>query len=100
MSPGSPRILLVEDNPDTRPSLHILLKMRGHDVEEGEDRPGGVDKALVWQPGVAVVDIGQRETGAGFGPAAALPPGARQVSPAGAHEANRSRMPAPENVKE
>src|SRR5438067_13523369 len=54
----SRRVLVVEDNPDSRLSLHLLLEMRGYDVEEAEDGLRGVRKALDWQPDVAVVDIG------------------------------------------
>jgi CheY-like chemotaxis protein len=52
------RVLVVEDNPDSRLSLLILLEMRGYDVEEAGDGLRGVRKALAWQPAVAVVDIG------------------------------------------
>ena len=58
MSPASGRVLVVEDNPDARLALHLLLELRGYDVEEAEDGPRGVRKALDWQPDVAVVDIG------------------------------------------
>ena len=58
LSVASRRVLVVEDNPDSRLSLHILLEMRGYEVEEAEDGLRGVRKALAWQPDVAVVDIG------------------------------------------
>ncbi len=52
------RVLVVEDNPDSRETLRILLKLWGHQVEVAEDGAAGVEKALGWQPEVAVVDIG------------------------------------------
>lgn len=52
------RVLLVEDNPDGRATLQILLNSWGHQVEVAEDGRVGVEKALAWHPEVAVVDIG------------------------------------------
>jgi CheY-like chemotaxis protein len=59
-SPASPpcRVLIVEDNPDSRESLRWLLEMWGHQVEVAEDGQRGVAKALHWKPDTAVVDIG------------------------------------------
>jgi CheY-like chemotaxis protein len=52
------RVLVVEDNPDSRHSLRVLLEMWGYEVEEAEDGGEGVRKALDWRPRAAVVDIG------------------------------------------
>lgn len=52
------RVLVVEDNPDSRETLRILLKLWGHQVEVAADGLRGVEMALDWQPEVAVVDIG------------------------------------------
>ena len=57
-APPSRRILVVEDNPDSRESLRLLLEMWGHQVEVAEDGLRGCEKALEWRPEVAVVDIG------------------------------------------
>jgi len=60
-APGAParlRVLLVEDNPDGRDTLRLLLQMYGYEVEVAEDGGAGVDKALGWRPDAAVVDIG------------------------------------------
>jgi CheY-like chemotaxis protein len=57
-APVSRRVLLVEDNPDGRETLRLLLELYGHIVEEAADGREGVEKALAWQPEVAVVDIG------------------------------------------
>lgn len=52
------RVLVVEDNPDSRETLRLLLNLWGHQVEVAEDGVTGVEKALGWEPEVAVVDIG------------------------------------------
>jgi CheY-like chemotaxis protein len=52
------KVLVVEDNPDSRAMLQALLKLCGHEVEVAADGRAGVVKALDWQPEVAVVDIG------------------------------------------
>ncbi len=61
-APGSPfpsrRVLVIEDNPDGREILRLLLGMWGHHVEMEEDGPRGLGKALSWRPEVAIVDIG------------------------------------------
>lgn len=57
--PGrSRRVLLVEDNPDSRQTLRMLLEVWGHHVEVAEDGGVGVEKALTLRPEVGVVDIG------------------------------------------
>jgi CheY-like chemotaxis protein len=56
--PPSRRILLVEDNPDSRETLQLLLTLWGYIVEVAADGRAGVDKALDWQPDVAIIDIG------------------------------------------
>lgn len=55
---ASRRILIVEDNPDMRETLHMLLRLWGHQVEVAGDGRAGVEKALDWKPEVAIVDIG------------------------------------------
>jgi CheY-like chemotaxis protein len=52
------RILIVEDNPDGRDMLRLLLELLGHEVIVAADGEEGVEKALAWRPEVAVVDIG------------------------------------------
>ena len=52
------KILVVEDNPDGRETLVMLLGMQGHEVHEAEDGPAGVERALDIKPDAAVVDIG------------------------------------------
>jgi two-component system, sensor histidine kinase len=57
-APPSRRVLVVEDNPDGRETLRLLLGLWGHQVEVAEDGLRGVQKALDWRPDVAIVDIG------------------------------------------
>jgi len=52
------RVLIVEDNPDGREMLKLLLELYGYQVAEAGDGREGVEKALAWGPEVAVVDIG------------------------------------------
>jgi CheY-like chemotaxis protein len=52
------RVLIVEDNRDSRESLRWLLELWGHEVEVAEDGQRGVAEALRWKPDTAVVDIG------------------------------------------
>lgn len=52
------RVLLIEDNADSRETLRLLIELWGHEVEVAEDGTGGVGKAIDWHPNVAVVDIG------------------------------------------
>jgi signal transduction histidine kinase len=52
------RILLIEDNEDSRQTLAAVLALCGHHVSETGDGAEGVRIALAEQPDVAVVDIG------------------------------------------
>lgn len=52
------RILLVEDNADTRETMEMLLRMSGHTIQTAEDGLRGVEKALEMLPDVALIDIG------------------------------------------
>ena len=56
---GRPRrVLVVEDNADTRELLRTMLRGWGHEVEVAGDGAQGLAKALGWRPEVAVLDIG------------------------------------------
>jgi PAS domain S-box-containing protein len=52
------RILLIEDNPDSREMLHAILKLDGFEVEVAEDGQQGLDAILAQRPDVALIDIG------------------------------------------
>ena len=56
--PHPRRVLLVEDQPDSRESLRLLLECWGHQVEVAADGLRGIQVALAWKPEVAIVDIG------------------------------------------
>jgi signal transduction histidine kinase/CheY-like chemotaxis protein len=56
--PRSLRIVLVEDNPDTRESLEDFLKLEGHTVNSSGDGRDGAELIVSARPDVAVVDIG------------------------------------------
>jgi CheY-like chemotaxis protein len=51
-------ILIVEDNPDARDTLRMLLEIAGHRVETAADGATGLEKALALQPEVALIDVG------------------------------------------
>ena len=51
------RVLIVEDNPDGREMLRLLLEMAGHRVEVAGDGLEGLKVALRDHPDVAVIDI-------------------------------------------
>ncbi len=54
----SRRVLVVEDNPDARQSLRMLLEMAGHEVQTSEDGPSGLAKLYAFHPDVALIDLG------------------------------------------
>ena len=51
------RVLVIEDHPDGRESLRVLLGLWGYQVEVASDGLVGVEKALSWRPDAAIVDI-------------------------------------------
>jgi CheY-like chemotaxis protein/anti-sigma regulatory factor (Ser/Thr protein kinase) len=52
------RVLIIEDEPDARDALRLLLEMDGHDVELAADGSEGLSKLADWRPEVALVDVG------------------------------------------
>jgi signal transduction histidine kinase/ActR/RegA family two-component response regulator len=52
------RLLIVEDNPDSRQALRVLLETAGHEVHEAADGEAGVESALSLRPDLVLVDIG------------------------------------------
>jgi CheY-like chemotaxis protein len=56
--PPRRRVLVVEDSPDARESLQMLLEMAGHVVETSEDGSSGLAKLDVFRPEVALIDLG------------------------------------------
>jgi two-component system, sensor histidine kinase len=58
-APHAPRrILLVEDNADTRSSMLAALELQGHRVYEAADGRAGIRSLETLTPDVAVIDIG------------------------------------------
>ena len=53
----STRVLVVEDNPDAREALRILLEMEGHRVAAAVDGADGVELAAAFRPEIALIDI-------------------------------------------
>jgi len=52
------RILLVEDNDDSREMLRTLLSLRGHEIHEATDGPSGIKMAVSVTPDLAFIDVG------------------------------------------
>ena len=52
------RVLLVEDNADSRQMLRDLIHLLGHEVHEAGDGVTGLDLALKLEPDLALVDVG------------------------------------------
>lgn len=52
------RVLLVEDNEDSRTTMGRLLALWGHDVEIADNGEAGLEKALELQPDAVLLDIG------------------------------------------
>lgn len=52
------RVLVIEDHPDARESLRLLLSLHGCDVRVAADGPEGLRVALEWRPEVVISDIG------------------------------------------
>jgi signal transduction histidine kinase/DNA-binding response OmpR family regulator len=52
------RILLVEDNDDSREMLRTLLTLRGHEIHEATDGPSGITMAVSVIPDLAFIDLG------------------------------------------
>lgn len=55
---ASRRVLLIEDNTDTRTAMERLLRLWGHCVEVAADGTEGIRQALASRPEMMLVDIG------------------------------------------
>lgn len=51
------RVLIVEDYPDERETLHIVLAMSGYVVETAEGGAAAVAAALAFRPDVVLMDL-------------------------------------------
>jgi CheY-like chemotaxis protein len=59
--PSPRRVLVVEDDNDSREGLRLLLETWGHDVDVAADGQQGIEKAIAGRPGIALIDIGLPE---------------------------------------
>lgn len=58
LSPKQLKILVVDDNVDSAESLGLLLELLGNKVEKVHDGLEAVDRALVFEPNVVLMDLG------------------------------------------
>lgn len=56
--PPQRRVLLIEDNADSRDMYRLLLELDGHDVLEADDGTRGLELLRTELPDLALVDIG------------------------------------------
>jgi two-component system, cell cycle response regulator DivK len=54
---GAMRILIVDDEPDMRDTMKVLLQLQGHDVELAANGEEGLAKAFSRAPDVVFMDI-------------------------------------------
>lgn len=54
----SARVLVVEDDADSREGLRSLLEVWGHEVHVAEDGVRGIEEAVAKRPDVALIDVG------------------------------------------
>jgi two-component system, sensor histidine kinase len=52
------RVLIVEDNADSRAMLHAMLELWGHEVHVAPDGETGLDRAVEVRPEIALIDVG------------------------------------------
>ena len=55
---GSRRVLIVEDNPDSREPLRFLLERLGHRVDVAATGPDGLRMGTTQPHDVAIIDLG------------------------------------------
>jgi len=55
---GPRRVLIVEDNADSRTMLHAMLELWGHEVHEAADGERGLERAVAVRPDIALIDVG------------------------------------------
>jgi len=51
------KILIVEDHPDTRELLRLMLEMEGYEIAEAKSGEEGVRKAFEFEPDLILMDI-------------------------------------------
>ena len=93
---GEARILLIDDMPDVRKSIRMVLKRAGHEIEEAENGREGIEKAKSGKFDLVITDMLMPEADGGEvvqairrqgrTPVLAVSGGGMQVSPDGALE--------------
>lgn len=53
-----PRVLIVDDNPDSSETLAMLLELYGHEVRTAGDGPQALDAGAAFKPHAVLLDIG------------------------------------------
>lgn len=51
------RILIIDDDPDIRTVMNILLKKQGHEVETAAKEPEAFEKIKQFNPSVILLDV-------------------------------------------
>jgi PleD family two-component response regulator len=57
---GGVKVLLVDDELDTRNVLRTILEQRGAEVRDAASAEGALREATEWKPSIVVADIGCR----------------------------------------
>jgi CheY-like chemotaxis protein len=52
------RVLVIEDDKDSRETLRLVLEARGHRVDDAENGRAGFQKLLEVRPDLALIDVG------------------------------------------
>lgn len=60
------KILIIDDDPDFRYAMRMVLEGEGFEVEEATAGKEGVSKVLDWQPDLVILDVIMEEDLEGF----------------------------------
>jgi CheY-like chemotaxis protein len=55
--PGPLRVLAVDDDADTRETIALLVRLRGHDARTAPDGPGALAAAAGYRPDLILLDV-------------------------------------------
>jgi len=66
MSADSARVLVVDDDPDFRGQMRMMLEAAGHEVVEASDVEGAMEALKQGSPDLAVLDLMMENTDDGF----------------------------------
>jgi DNA-binding response OmpR family regulator len=51
------KILIIDDDPDVRTVIHILLKKQGYEVETASRREEAISKLQLFRPSIVLLDV-------------------------------------------